>query len=64
MEPTRHVAELSSIASQLSAMLERLEDIALTQQSGEERASGPTPLLEVERQLRGALRELERVRRL
>ena len=56
-----HAAELSSVATQLADLVRRIEDLA-----GEEAADRTTDrsaLLEVERHLRGALREMERSRR-
>ncbi|MEC9427641.1 MAG: hypothetical protein VYC25_10490, partial [Actinomycetota bacterium] len=56
-----HAAELSSVATQLADLVRRVEDLA-----GEETADRTTDrsaLLEVERHLRGALREMERFRR-
>ncbi|MEC9427235.1 MAG: hypothetical protein VYC25_08420, partial [Actinomycetota bacterium] len=56
-----HAAELSSVATQLADLVRRVEDLA-----GEEiadRTADRSALLEVERHLRGALREMERSRR-
>ena len=56
-----HAAELSSVATQLADLVRRIEDLA-----GEEatdRTTDRSALLEVERHLRGALREMERSRR-
>ena len=54
-------AELSSIAAQMAELVRRV--VALTEQVDGIRAGERPALLEVERHLRGAMRELERSRR-
>ena len=57
-------AELSSLASQLEALTRRIEDLAaFSDTSADEEARDRSGLHEVERHLRGALRELARSRR-
>jgi len=57
-------AELSSLASQLEALTRRIEELAaFSVTSADEEARGRSGLHEVERHLRGALRELARARR-
>jgi len=57
-------AELSSLASQLEALTRRIEELAASSSSpDDEEASDRSGLHEVERHLRGALRELARARR-
>ena len=51
-------AELSSIAAQMADMVRRV--VALTEQGDGGRAGERPALLEVERHLRGAMRELDR----
>ncbi|MED5221172.1 MAG: hypothetical protein VYD11_06035 [Actinomycetota bacterium] len=55
-------AELSSITAQLADLAQRVEELASTPDGGE-RADDRSGLLEVERHLRAALRELDRTRR-
>ncbi|MBJ31997.1 MAG: hypothetical protein CL466_11420 [Acidimicrobiaceae bacterium] len=55
-------AELSSIAAQLADLARRVEELA-SATDGTERSGDRSGLLEVERHLRGALRELDRARR-
>ena len=54
-------AELSSIAAQMADLVRRV--VALTEQGDGVRDGERPALLEVERHLRGAMRELERSRR-
>ena len=60
MEP-EHAAELSSVTAQLADLVRRVEDLA--GEGDTDRAEDRSALLEVERHLRGALREMERSRR-
>ena len=60
MEP-EHAAELSSVAAQLADLVHRVEN--LTGEGNADRTEGRSALLEVERHLQGALREMERSRR-
>ena len=60
MEP-EHAAELSSVAAQLADLVHRVENLA--GEGNADRAEDRSALLEVERHLRGALREMERSRR-
>ena len=60
MEP-EHAAELSSVAAQLADLVHRVEDLA--GEGDADRAEDRSALLEVERHLRGALREMERSRK-
>jgi hypothetical protein len=55
-------AELSSITAQLTDLAQRVEELASTPDGGE-RSDDRSGLLEVERHLRAALRELNRTRR-
>ncbi|MBL6924083.1 MAG: hypothetical protein ISR43_05085 [Acidimicrobiia bacterium] len=52
-------AELSSVASQLEDLIGRVGDL-LGQMDHDDRIDGSSALLEVERHLIGALRELQR----
>ena len=57
-------AELSSLASQLEALIRRIEDLATgAVVIGRDEAADRSGLNEVERHLRCALRELNRARR-
>ncbi|MDP6867568.1 MAG: hypothetical protein QF844_03600 [Acidimicrobiales bacterium] len=57
-------AELSSLASQLEALIRRIEDLAIEAASiDSNEITDRTGLHEVERHLRSALRELNRARR-
>jgi len=58
---TGNSAEISSIAAQMADLVRRV--VALTEQGDGVRAGERPALLEVERHLRGAMRELERSRR-
>ena len=58
---TGQSAELSSVATQLDDLVRRV--VALSEEDGPSRAVDRPALLEVERHLRGAIRELERFRR-
>ena len=58
---TGHSAELSSVATQLDDLVRRV--VALSEEEDPSRAVDRPALLEVERHLRGAIRELERFRR-
>ena len=58
---TVNSAELSSIAAQMADLVRRL--VALMEQGDGVRAGERPAFLEVERHLRGAMRELERSRR-
>ena len=58
---TGQSAELSSVATQLDDLVRRL--VALSEEEDPSRAVDRPALLEVERHLRGAIRELERFRR-
>ena len=60
MEP-KHAAELSSVAAQLADLVHRVENLA--GKGDADRTKYRSALLEVERHLRGALREIERSRR-
>ena len=60
MEP-KHAAELSSVAAQLADLVHRVENLA--GEGDADRTEDRYALLEVERHLRGALREMERFRR-
>ena len=55
-------AELSSVVSQLDALLERVGELLVDGGDGD-RTNDTAGLLEVERHLRGARRELGRTRR-
>ena len=58
---TGQSAELSSVATQLDDLVLRV--VALSEEEDPSRAVDRPALLEVERHLRGAIRELERFRR-
>jgi len=58
---TGQFAELSSVATQLDDLVLRV--VALSEEEDPSRAVDRPALLEVERHLRGAIRELERFRR-
>lgn len=58
---TGQSAELSSVATQLDDLVRRV--VALSEEEDPSRAVDRPALLEVERHLRGAIRELERFRR-
>jgi len=58
---TGQSAELSSVATQLDDLVRRV--VALSEEDGPSRTVERPALLEVERHLRGAIRELERFRR-
>ena len=58
---TGQSAELSSVATQLDDLVRRV--VALSEKEDPSRAVYRPALLEVERHLRGAIRELERFRR-
>ena len=58
---TGQSAELSSVAAQLDDLVLRV--VALSEEEDPSRAVDRPALLEVERHLRGAIRELERFRR-
>ena len=58
---TGNSAEISSIAAQMADLVRRV--VALTEQGDGVRAGERPALLEGERHLRGAMRELERSRR-
>ena len=58
---TGQSAELSSVATQLDDLVRRV--VALSSEEDPSRAVDRPALLEVERHLRGAIRELERFRR-
>ena len=60
MEP-QHAAELSSVTAQLADLVRRVEDLA--GEGDTDRTEDRSALLEVERHLRGALREMDRSRR-
>ncbi|GIT77522.1 MAG: hypothetical protein Ct9H300mP31_20530 [Acidimicrobiaceae bacterium] len=55
MEP-EHAAELSSVAAQLADLVHRVENLA--EEGDADRTEDRSALLEVERHLRGALREM------
>ena len=58
---SEHAAELSSVAAQLADLVHRVENLA--GEGDPDRTEDRSALLEVERHLRGALREMERSRR-
>ena len=58
---TGHSAELSSVATQIDDLVRRV--VALSEEEDPSQAVDRPALLEVERHLRGAIRELERFRR-
>ena len=60
---TGQSAELSSVATQLDDLVRRVVALSEEEEEDPSRAVDRPALLEVERHLRGAIRELERFRR-